>query len=718
MSSFFIRLAKTLMILLALGCVVLAGACSGKGGPEPGESMPSSDGASREYSDEPIETTPLDRPVWVDTPPADTDAMFHIVGMSRMHSTEQDAQNDAERDAAQRFARYTGVDVKIVNQALSAAYGLAGDVVDPTTAEFSQTGEVTNAQVSRLRTEERFVERFAALAPNGEPIGSAWRVRVLVTVPKDEYDRVQEWKQARVDRARELIRQYSEQAAKTRENVHAAIARAEPVAAIREAVAQWNSLQQAADRFARTGWPYADYAEDLRSMKVQFQSLVERAGDSIVIGRPMSRVVVPTNGQGRHAVPVWVWAKTDDGGHLPVREFPMVLETAEGEQIAKANTGADGKALFSVSELTTGDYIALPNADSPILRDVMPAEWIRKRRTRIGVRAVPSDTPGAAAVLVSQLFQIPEGTEETKQLSLGNVTYSDTGKGSYWGKRMTRTMRDELVGMSALKVVAGGTRSAEEMTRTAERLRLVRPEKREDGETAGQDDPVKVGSPAGQAVLDGADIRLDAIYEVDGEWIIMDCELVEAGTGELRGSARTRINLRTLSPKELNDLAPQAAPQYGEPPQVARPIAVELTTDQGDGCTYGEGDEIAYYFTASENAYVLLLNEDSSGAVYQILPNELSRRDANRVHAREFKKFPGEGADFTFRARPPFGSERVWAFALTRPFPELPGSKVGPMRKLEWNMGQVLNYLRGLGQQPGVGYGEDVTIFTTASAVN
>lgn len=97
------------------------------------------------------------------------------------------------------------------------------------------------------------------------------------------------------------------------------------------------------------------------------------------------------------------------------------------------------------------------------------------------------------------------------------------------------------------------------------------------------------------------------------------------------------------------------------------PLHVDITTHLGDGHTFVEGDQFSLLVSLNQDAFLLLIHEDSDHNLYQIYPAPGSN---NGFHQAEFY-FPITGNNVHFTVTPPFGTDTFWLFATLQPPPPL-----------------------------------------------
>jgi len=102
------------------------------------------------------------------------------------------------------------------------------------------------------------------------------------------------------------------------------------------------------------------------------------------------------------------------------------------------------------------------------------------------------------------------------------------------------------------------------------------------------------------------------------------------------------------------------------------PLRVNITTHLGDQQEFQQGDRVQFLLDLNRDAYVLLIYQDASGALTQLVPNAIERNGFYK--AARYLSIPDARVPFEFIVGPPFGAETVWAFGSNAPFPELTGS--------------------------------------------
>ena len=141
-----------------------------------------------------ISSQPDPAPGWVGAGTHEnTDSLLYFVGISgELHKEERDALKQARSDASNKFVEYCGVEAKVFSKFIETVSGLSSQLQDTTIAGTSGSTQKAEAYFSRLKLAERYIEKFER-----SPGEYAYKIKVLVNVPREEYEKVQKWKQQR-----------------------------------------------------------------------------------------------------------------------------------------------------------------------------------------------------------------------------------------------------------------------------------------------------------------------------------------------------------------------------------------------------------------------------------------------------------------------------------------------------------------------------------------
>lgn len=99
-------------------------------------------------------------------------------------------------------------------------------------------------------------------------------------------------------------------------------------------------------------------------------------------------------------------------------------------------------------------------------------------------------------------------------------------------------------------------------------------------------------------------------------------------------------------------------------------VHVTITTHLGDKQHFREGDEISLLLSLDHDAYVLLIYQDASGNLTKLFP--VKKNDDGWMQAGDFMTFPRHTDGLRLVVSPPFGEEKIWAFAAADAFPTKP----------------------------------------------
>ncbi len=104
----------------------------------------------------------------------------------------------------------------------------------------------------------------------------------------------------------------------------------------------------------------------------------------------------------------------------------------------------------------------------------------------------------------------------------------------------------------------------------------------------------------------------------------------------------------------------------------AEPLQVNITTHLGDRQEFQAGDRVQFLLDLSRDAYILMIYQDARGVLTQMIPNTTDRSGFFKV--ARYLGIPDARTPFEFIVGPPFGTETVWVYAASQPFPELEGA--------------------------------------------
>lgn len=601
------------------------------------------------------------KPEWVDTIPADANGQHFFVGLSGYHATEQTAREEALINARKEYAAYTGVEVTSLDEVVRASFGLASEVVDATVSGRSHEKQSTDASVSRFKGQKYHPLRFN-VSRYGQAVGSAFQYCVLATVPVDEIERVRQWK-----KEKDALTSISQ--SQQREEFQIAL----------QHFAQ--TLKEGDAVRALGHWRSASELADNDTDKSIVQAALHRWGQALTIdvGR-FGTICVAANGKSC-ILPVWLYCQGK-----PVAQLHLRLRNAQGDTIARTVTATNGRGEFLIPHDLSGTlWVELdPEAGLPLVVSQVNL-----------VQADDFSTLLQSAAM--NLFGGPQGEPlPVSSVSLGPITCQRGPAAGEFALAINGELRQILTSIPGLKLRDPQPRSAVAISQAVTR-----------GIALSGKPTLSAGSPAIQAGLDDAEAALDIDYLLQGSNVVLSLSLVRAYNDEVLRTAQVTIPVTHLplgiSPRPDVSVA-LAAP-------VAGSLRLDITSHLGAGQVYREGEIIRYFFSSDRDCYLLLLYQDAGGQLIQIFPNAQSRE--NKVRSGAFIEFPRQSDPFEFVVTPPFGTERVYAFAATRPFATLPGEDLGGLRLLNDPIEKIQAKFRDFGRTAGVDYGEATTTTVT-----
>ncbi len=142
------------------------------------------------------------------------------------------------------------------------------------------------------------------------------------------------------------------------------------------------------------------------------------------------------------------------------------------------------------------------------------------------------------------------------------------------------------------------------------------------------------------------------------------------------------------------------------------PLELSITTHLGDAQVFREGDPLSFFISLGSDAHVMLVYEDATGGMSQIVPNP--GFETMFVRAGDFISMPPPDASFTLRVSAPFGTERAWLFASEQPLPGLQNRTAddGSLR-VSGGVASVRQRLREHAVRNGARFGEASVSLTT-----
>lgn len=104
----------------------------------------------------------------------------------------------------------------------------------------------------------------------------------------------------------------------------------------------------------------------------------------------------------------------------------------------------------------------------------------------------------------------------------------------------------------------------------------------------------------------------------------------------------------------------------------ANGLVLKVWTDRGDQGAYLEGDQLFVFVQANRDCHLRLVYEQVDGTKVQIFPNAFYKD--NRIKGGMVWAVPGVHDNFEFLIAPPFGQERITAYAALHDFKPIEGT--------------------------------------------
>lgn len=696
---------KSRVILAVLLAAALAAGCAG-GRPDPDRV---------EYK--PIWTSAEKPPEWILDEPDDKDGLHYMVGLSTHYAEEVEARKAAYRAVNSKYASFTGVRVSDVHKVARYLETRDSAVKDAAAKEEENTKQQTDALVSRVKAKSWYIEKYNELR-GGVLVGKAYKVYLLATIPVDEYDRVQQWRKdikiIEDEKIKARIKAAETKIQSIESNFSSRMAGAQQLAAQGQLLQALTALAGEVPRLAdehthvANGDSYLQQhlhrVESLqRELPIKAQALISGL---VIDGGRFSTHYVDARIAGQ-TLQAWVWYR-NNASLRPVAGIPVRLVDANGQVVARAFTNGAGRVDFPTAALQTAPYrFELDGGHSTVSRVASTLEVdVAANGSNINVVNACNDVPGATSYAVAQLFSgSAYQSLPASKLFMGPVTYKDTNAGGNFSSYVQRYLKESVSGIAGLKVVEPRKRDVENVKQAVRTRGIAIVQKDKDGAAP------TLGDASVQAVIDGAEAALVAQYEVQPDGVLLDLSLKEAGTDVLLAAATARIDRNNIPPGTQLvppmdvPIRPTQRPSGGE-------LRVEISTHLGNGQTFQEGDVVTYFAHLNQAGYLLLVYEDADGNLLQIFPNRYA--DSQKFPAGTTIEVPGRRDQFEFEVVAPFGYERVYAFAATRPLSPPSGTRLeNGLTLLDCSRDELFTALRTVAKEPGTVYGEASTELTT-----
>ncbi len=148
-------------------------------------------------------------------------------------------------------------------------------------------------------------------------------------------------------------------------------------------------------------------------------------------------------------------------------------------------------------------------------------------------------------------------------------------------------------------------------------------------------------------------------------------------------------------------------------------LSIELFTQKGrNNLSYKKGEEIIFFAKANKNVHVKIFTSDALQNIYRIYPNDFAKQNLI-FRAGQVTSIPNNtyASDFKFEVQGTTGNEMVFAFASSKPLPDLPGSKdaVFGMKQVKLTTQEIIEWFLNYTRKRGISLSWDFLPVLTTS---
>ena len=297
-----------------------------------------------------ISSKPEPTPEWVIKGTyKDTEKFLYFVGNSgEKHAEERNALVKARNDAGNNFVIYCGVDAKVFsNYAESIENVRSSEVQDETVSGTSVSTQISEAYFSRLKLFKRFIEKYER-----NPGEYAYKIQVVMKVPREEYDKVQKWKRQLAAKKQQRA---AEQILNTNNAIEGLINNAKTLSKEGNVLGALNHFYQARTIATESSLPNAiifvtniEKEERLLTGSIQLK-ILQNPSQLINVGQTPKPLVAS------------VTLKNKESKEIPVSGFPLLVErTNYGTSETKTRvTNFEGKLEINLPAVERKGLISI-----------------------------------------------------------------------------------------------------------------------------------------------------------------------------------------------------------------------------------------------------------------------------------------------------------------------------------------------------------------------
>jgi len=273
---------------------------------------------------------------------------------------------------------------------------------------------------------------------------------------------------------------------------------------------------------------------------------------------------------------------------------------------------------------------------------------------------LPKDALNPQSAIAIGVGELLASVEKPTTLSIGPVTYSDSGLSSDFSAYLRDQVLVSLQSDKKIRVSAkplSPTLQTNKGSKTpTDRGLVVKAEEGTPATDAGLTALVLTGTFFGgtqgkvSVFLRLTDPENETI--VGESSIMLDSSLLPPGLSVMPVNYATAV------------AAKDAVAQVGQAESSS--LHVRIWPQRGDGATYSDGQDLVLEFSANQDCYIKMYHIDVNGRVSLILPNPYSRD--NFFRANQTYQIPAAGAPYQFQLGKPYGTEFIKVIASTRQF--------------------------------------------------
>ncbi|MBF0289949.1 MAG: DUF4384 domain-containing protein [SAR324 cluster bacterium] len=608
-----------------------------------------------EKREEKIRTIPEKMPNWVGKGRSNDNDYLYFEGVSIKFSEEKTAWDQAFVHATNQFVKYCGVDVQLIDEYLEIIDQSSSETIDPQIRAKRRELHRAEAFVRRIKVDGRFVEEYVRY--EGEIlVGRSFKARVLIQVPLNEYNRVQEFKLKQEEEKRLAVEKQRSEKIKKLQNL---FQKAEILLREGKIAFALNALNRI-KAILKSGFSPEEFSIDkIEIREKEIISNIEWKADTAL----MQSLEV---GESPTSVTSQIIYQHQDQTH-PVVDLPILVHTEFGKKRLMPDRQGAIQYHHPAPFNKEGVYQINLTIDSSLLSDQISAEaleHLNQKHLSFAIAVTPPSIEKKARELVTQMAaQWTERYEEKPvNVILGNFTFEESGMANVFIQRFIDLIASEL-DQSSLFVRKAST------ALNRSRMRGSSPQK---------------VSPYALAQLSEKEAYLLTGNYIEEENYVRVSSSLKNNHEQVLAGATVKIRRQSipknwpLEPSNLHKL--RKLEKMLQSARKDNDFELELWLNKGNGALYQEGEELVIGLRSQNNCFLQLFYTDSAYQVKRIFPNQYAVRP--EINKGETYILPSEEADYDFKVScgnvgDSCGVEKLIAFCSTAPLKELPGDEIG-----------------------------------------